>query len=60
MFDELKQSVWMNGREAVDDLLGYEHDVEEEKDITEARMDAALTQMPVEKIKKLYTKYCCA
>ena len=58
MFEEIKQSVWMNGTEAIDDLLGYEHDVEEEKDVTDARMDAVLMQMPVEEIEKFYEKYC--
>ena len=28
MYEELKNAVWDNGVEAIDDLLGYEHDVD--------------------------------
>lgn len=48
----------MNGVEAIDDLLGYEHDVEEDSDVTENRMDEVLDQMPEEEVLKFYNKYC--
>lgn len=58
MYEELKNAVWMNGVEAVDDLLGYEHDVEEDRDTTENRMDEVLDQMSEDIALKFYNKYC--
>lgn len=58
MYEELKNAAWDNGVEAIDELLGYEHDVEEDPDVTENRMDEALDQMPEEEALELYEKYC--
>ena len=58
MYEELKSSIWDNGVEAIDDLLGYEHDVEEDSSITESRMDVVLDQMPIDIFMDLYNKYC--
>ena len=58
MYEELKAAAWDNGVEAIDELLGYEHDVEEDPDVTENRMDEALDQMPEEEALELYEKYC--
>lgn len=58
MCDELKQAIFDNGVEAIDDFLGYEHDVNEEKDTIENRMDEVLSQMPEEEFLTLYNKYC--
>lgn len=58
MCDELKQAIFDNGVEAIDDFLGYEHDVNEEKDTIENRMDEVLSQMPEEESLALYNKYC--
>lgn len=58
MCDELKQAIFDNGVEAIDDFLGYEHDVNEEKDTIENRMDEVLSQMPEEEFSALYNKYC--
>lgn len=58
MYEELINAVWDNGVEAIDDLLGYEHDVEEDSDVTEYRMNEALNQMPEEEAMAFYKKYC--
>ena len=58
VFEELKMAIFMSGVEAIDDFLGYEHDVEEDKDVIDARMDEVLCQMPEEEINKYYEKYC--
>ena len=58
MYDELKETVWDSGVEAIDELLGYEHDVNEDKDVTDARMDEALDQMPEKEALSLWDKYC--
>lgn len=58
MYEELKKAVWMEGVEAIDDLLGYKHHIEEDKNVTDSRMDMALDQMPVEEALKFYNKYC--
>lgn len=56
-YEELKNAVWMNGVEAIDDLLGYEHDVNEDADTTENRMDEVLDQMPEDEFLMFYNKY---
>lgn len=58
MYEELKNAIWDNGVEAIDDFLGYEHDVEEDKDTIENRMDEVLDQMPEEEVMEFYNKYC--
>lgn len=58
MYEELKNAIWDNGVEAIDDFLGYEHDVEEDKDTIENRMDEVLDQMPEEEVIEFYNKYC--
>lgn len=58
MYEELKSAVWNNGVEAIDDLLGYEHDVEEDSSVTESRMDMVLDQMPMDIFMDFYNKYC--
>ena len=54
----MKKAVWMEGVEAIDDLLGYEHHIEEDKDVTDSRMDMALDQTPLEEALRFYNKYC--
>lgn len=54
---DLKTALFSNGTEAIDDFLGYEHNVNEDKDVTEARMDEVLDQMPEEEIRKFWDKY---
>lgn len=58
MYKELKAAVWDNGVEAIDDLIGYESNPEEDPDVVENRMDMALDQMPPEEFMKLYNRYC--
>lgn len=58
MEEELKHEIFMNGVEAIDDLLGYEHDVEEDNDVTESRMNEVLAQMPDDEFLMFYNKYC--
>lgn len=58
MYEELKHELFMNGVEAIDDLLGYEHNVEEDNDVTESRMDEVLEQMPNDIFLEFYNKYC--
>lgn len=58
MYEELKSAVWDNGVEALDDLLGYESNPEEDPDVVESRMDMVLDQMPPEEFMSFYRKYC--
>lgn len=58
MFDELKAAVWNNGVEAIDDLLGYECNPEEDPDVIESRMDMVLDQMPPDVFMDFYNSYC--
>lgn len=58
MVEELKAAIWDNGIEALDDLIGYESNPEEDPDVVENRMDMVLDQMPPEEFMKFYNKYC--
>lgn len=57
MYDELKRAIFMSGRDAIDDLLGYECPYDD-KDVIENWMDEVLDQMPEEEAMKFYQKYC--
>lgn len=56
--ETLKQNLFMEGLEAIQDFLGYEIDPEEDKDVTDLRMDEVLEQMPDEEFDKFWRKYC--
>lgn len=58
IYEEIKNAVWIEGIEAIDDLLGYEHNINEDSAVTESRMDEVLDQMPKEEIMLFYEKYC--
>ena len=56
-YDTLKKEIWMNGIEAVDNVLGYEHDVNEDPDVTDARLDVALTTLTDDEVLAILKKY---
>ena len=56
-FEELKRKLFMGGLEAIEDFLGYEIDPEEDKDVTERRMDMVYVQMPDEELERFYEKH---
>jgi hypothetical protein len=58
MYEELKREVFMNGLEAIEDLLGYEINPEEDKDVTDRRLDMALEGMSEDEFLEFYNKYC--
>lgn len=53
--EALKQALFMEGLEAIEDFLGYEINPEEDKDVTDLRMDEVLDQMPDEEFEALLT-----
>lgn len=55
--EALKQALFMEGLEAIEDFLGYEINPEEDKDVTDLRMDEMLDQMPDEEFEAFYNKY---
>ncbi len=55
--EALKQALFMEGLEAIEDFLGYEINPEEDKDVTDLRMDEVLDQMPDEEFETFYNKY---
>lgn len=57
MYEKLKNSIWDNGIFAIDDLLGYEVNINEDKDVIENRMDMVLDQMPKDIALQYYHKY---
>lgn len=56
--EEIKKAAFDNGVEAIDEILGYEHDPEEDNDTTEKRLDMALSEASTEEIHALYQKWC--
>lgn len=55
--EALKKALFMEGLEAIEDFLGYEINPEEDKDVTDLRMDEVLDQMPDEEFEAFYNKY---
>lgn len=56
-FEQLKTELFMDGQAAIEDFLGYEISPDEDKDVTDSRMDEAWAQMPWEELSKFYQKY---
>ena len=59
IYEKLKSALWNNGTKAIDDFLGYDHDVNEDSDVTDSRMEEVICHMPSEYICSYYLKYCC-
>lgn len=55
--EALKQALFIEGLEAIEDFLGYEINPGEDKDVTDLRMDEVLDQMPDEEFEAFYNKY---
>lgn len=56
-FEELKSALFDAGQEAIEDFLGYEISPDEDKDVTDNRMNETWNQMPWEELSKFYKKY---
>jgi len=56
-FETLKRELFMDGIDSIEEFLGHEIDPEEDKDVTDSRMDEVYVQMPAEELEKFYTKY---
>lgn len=57
LFEQLKSELFMQGTDAIEDFLGYEIDPDEDKDVTDRRMDMAYEQMPEDILNQYYAKY---
>ena len=53
----LKSKLFEHGYEAVSDFLGSDYPPEEDKDVTENRLDQIYDQMPSEEIERFFEKY---
>ena len=56
-FEELKRTLFMWGHKAIEDFLGYKYPNDEEKDITNNRMDEVYMQMPNEEFDAFCKKF---
>lgn len=45
-FEEVKKNLFLLGYDAISDFVGYDYPQNEEKDVTEKRIDEAYEQMP--------------
>lgn len=51
-FESLKEELFRQGQQAIEDFLGYEIDPDEDKDVTESRMDQVYMQMPEDELQR--------
>lgn len=56
-FEKLKTELFMHGAEAISDFLGYDYPLDEEKDVTDSRLDEVYEQMPDDEMERYYKKY---
>ena len=56
-WEKLKPELFMGGYDALRDFLGYDFDPEEDKDVTENRLEQVYMQMPDEEFEKFLEKY---
>lgn len=56
-WSDLKKCLFINGSDAISDFLGYNYDGNEDKDVTENRLDEAYMQMPREEFVRFYRQY---
>lgn len=56
-FESLKEDLFRHGQEAIENFLGYEIDPEEDKDVTENRLDEVYMQMPEEEFQRFVLAY---
>lgn len=56
--EKIKKAALDNGAEAIDEILGYAHNPEENNDTIEKRLDAALSEASIKEIHALYHKWC--
>lgn len=57
LFEQLKSALFMAGTDAIEDFLGYEIDPDEDKDVTDRRLDMVYEQMPEDVLNQYYAKY---
>jgi hypothetical protein len=57
LIEQMINTILDSGVEAIDDFLGYEHDVNEDKDTTLNRMQEVADQMPNEELIHFYRRY---
>lgn len=57
-FEKLKKKLFKEGIEAIETFLGYKiPDKNEDKDVTDRRMDIAYDQISEPKLREYYKKY---
>lgn len=56
-WSDLKGCLFIDGYDAVSDFLGYDYNENEDKDVTDNRLDEAYTQMPREEFVRFYRQY---
>lgn len=56
--EKIKKAALDNGAEAIDEILGYAHNPEEDNDTIEKRLDMALSKASTKEIHTLYHKWC--
>lgn len=54
----LKVGVWSRGREAVNDVLGYDANPDESRENLDKELERVLIQMPDREFTQFYNKYC--
>ena len=56
-FAELKRALFDWGADYIEEFLGYEYPHDEDKDVTENRLDMAYDDMPDKLLEEFYEKF---
>lgn len=56
--ETLKSELFNRGVDAISDVLGYEIDPDEDKDVIDNRLDMAFAEMSNSQLYDLYFQYC--
>lgn len=56
-YDTIKKEIWMNGAEAIDEILGDERNLDEDPDVTDARLDSVLMNLTDDEALVIFKKY---
>lgn len=56
-FEDFKAILFMHGQDAIEDFLGYSINPNEDKDVTDNRLDEAYAQMPEDEYNKFVRAY---
>lgn len=58
-YEKLSSALFMKGHSAIEDFLGYDYPDDEDKAVTENRIQEVYEQMPEDVLDNFYEKHVC-